>query len=79
MEIPIQKNLRYQLIPSRDAADQRVPQPDWIRGKISHIQLMIIFIQKNLTDQLISSLDIKASRILQFNWTRGIPGHTQPK
>ena len=30
------KNLRYQLIPSRDIDDQRIMQPDWIRGTTGH-------------------------------------------
>ena len=38
MIISMQKNLRYQLIPSRDNDDQRIMQSDWTRDTPDHTQ-----------------------------------------
>ena len=36
------KNLKNQLIPSRDINDQRISQSDWTKGTIGHIQTKVV-------------------------------------
>ena len=83
------KNLRYQMILSRDIVDQRILQSDWTRGipgctqpkRYSQILTSSddYLHVKNLRCHLIPSRDIVNQIILQSDWRRDTKSHTQPK
>ena len=86
------KNLRYQLIPSRNIDDQRIlqsdcpderntwPHPTKSRSLRCYLPLINISMQKKLRlTQLTLPWDIDDQRILQSNWMRSTTGQPQPK
>ena len=53
------KNLRYQLISSRNIVDQRIPQSDWTKGTPGNTQPKLAVLRCYLPSMIISTQKIK--------------------